>query len=1177
MFRIGCFVLSCFALLLGCQFTKPSADPLFEQMSATYTGVDFSNAISYPDSLIALSFEYLFNGCGVAVGDVNNDGLDDLFFTGNMTAGKLYLNKGAFQFEDITAQSGIDTKGKWSSGASMVDINEDGFLDIYICVGGYNKDEKVRANQLYINQGDNTFVEQAEQYGLADGGYSIHAAFLDYDKDNDLDMYLLTTELDPYSWTEFKPRRLKGEAANTDRLYRNNGNGTFTDVSKEAGIQIEGYGLGVGVWDVNEDGYPDLYVANDFLSNDIIYVNNGDGTFSDRIDDYLDHTSRNGMGTDLQDFNNDGHTDVIVLDMLPKSNRRQKSMFGFFNYDKFQLGIRSGYQPQYARNTLQLNNGPADTLGKLTFSEVGQLAGISQTDWSWSALFADFDNDGWQDLYITNGYRQDITHMDFATYSRQVAATPFGTEEAKRAQMLQKLKELPELKRPNYMYRNSGQLPFEDRSTEWGFTIDSYSNGAAYADLDQDGDLDLVVNNIDQPAFLYRNDLMQRDSQSHYIRIRPVGPKGNRAGLGAKVRLRTADQWQHRYVSPYRGYLSTVESDLHFGLGVHRSIDELIIEWPDGRKQRLENLPANQTLRLMHKEAQAVALNQKPLSKEALFQEVSQATGLQYEHREKDFIDFKVQAILPHKHSQNGPGIAVGDVNGDGLEDCFLGGAEGTNGRFFIQQSDGRFMGKTADMEVGHDDMGSLLFDADGDGDNDLYVVSGGSSFQPHTPLYQDRLYLNDGRGAFTLAASALPKMWNSGAAVVANDFDRDGDLDLFVGGRIVPGAYPMPARSYLLQNESENGTVVFKDVTSELLPQATEAGLVCAALWTDFDNDNWTDLILAGEWMPITFYKNEEGRFEDVTKQTGLTNTSGWWNSLVAADFDDDGDMDYLAGNLGLNSRYRASADEPVCIYAKDYDKNGRIDPVLCHFVEGKNYIAHSRDMLIEQINSMKGRFKTYDAYGKTTFERSFTSEELKDAYVVKSENFASSYLENKGNGRFEMRDLPMAAQVAPIFGMQTGDFNEDGFLDVLLVGNSYATEIGIGRYDACKGVLLAGDGQGGFHPLTLKETAFFVDGDAKSLACLLGRDAQPIWLAGRNNGQTKVFAKSNDWKGKYIKVQAADRYALIQLANGKSRRVEFYFGSTYLSQSSRCLYLPPAAKSCEIYSTGSNKRTIQ
>ncbi|MEO1626645.1 MAG: VCBS repeat-containing protein, partial [Bacteroidota bacterium] len=1160
------FVLALLCWLTACQSSSDDR-PLFEFVAPAQSGVDFSNDISYRDSLIALSFEYLFNGSGVAVGDINQDGLSDLFFTGNMVPCRLYLNKGNFQFEDITQSAGIETDGKWASGASLVDINDDGHLDIYICMGGHSKEAGKRNNLLYINKGDNTFTEQAEAYGLADEGYSIHAAFFDYDRDNDLDLYLLTTELDPYNWTEFKARRLKGEASNTDRLYRNNGDGTFSNVSAEAGVLIEGYGLGVGVWDVNEDDWPDLYVANDFLSNDIIYINNGDGTFTDRIGDYLNHTSRNGMGTDLQDFNNDGHTDVMVLDMLPKSNRRQKSMFGFFNYDKFRLGVESGYQPQYARNTLQMNRGPVGPDGDIGFSEVGQLAGISQTDWSWSALFADFDNDGWQDLYITNGYRQDITHMDFATYSRQVAASPFGTEEAKRTQMLQRLKELPELKQPNFMYRNTGSLPFEDCSGKWGFREDSYSNGAAYADLDNDGDLDLVVNNIDQPAFLYRNQLQQRDSLSNHLRIRLQGPAGNRHGLGAKLRLRAGGQNQYRYHSPYRGYLSTVEGELHFGMGAVGTAEEVEVTWPDGRRQLLTNVASNQLLELKHEEASAQPLNQNPQAS-SWWREVAEEKGLVYEHREKDFVDFKIQAILPHKHSQNGPGIAVGDIDGDGLDDCFIGGSAGFVGQFFIQQQDGTFRTRKADMEAGYEDMGSLLLDVDGDGDQDLFVVSGGSSFQPTAPLYQDRLYLNDGQGNFERAPDALPEMRSSGAAIAAVDYDKDGDLDVFVGGRVQPGSYPLSPRSYLLRNESEGGVVRFRDVTEQLMPEAVEGGMICDALWSDYDQDGWMDLLVVGEWMPLTIYRNAEGTFRAITPSNGLEHSKGWWNSITAVDMDQDGDMDYLAGNLGLNSRYLASPDEPVCVYAKDYDKNGRIDPVLCHYIEGKNYIAHSRDMLIEQINSMKGRFKTYDAYGATTFERSFTPEELKDAQILKSETFASSYFENKGNGQFERRDLPMEAQVAPIFGILPGDFNADGLPDALLVGNSYSTEIGIGQYDACKGVVLLGDGKGGFESAPLEETGFWVDKDAKSLALLLGADQQALLLAGRNNDRTRVFASNRSHSnGQYVPLQPGEQHAIVGWQDGRTQRFEFPHGSTYLSQSSRCVQLPKDAKSVRIY----------
>ena len=1160
------FLLAAVALVTYSSCTTHTEPTLFQLVSAEESGITFSNEISHSDSLIKLSFEYLFNGSGVAIADFNKDGLPDIFFTGNMVSNRLYLNQGNFTFKDITKSAGLETVNKWSSGVAVADVNQDGWMDIYVCVGGLSTEPEARRNLLYINQQDNTFQEAAEAYGLADVGYSIHAGFFDYDKDGDLDLYLLTTELDPYSWTEFRPRRMNGEAPNTDRLYRNEGNNTFTNVSKEAGILIEGYGLGLGFFDINEDGWTDIYVGNDFLSTDIIYVNNQDGTFTDKIHDYLDHSSRNSMGIDLADFNNDGHTDIMVVDMLPKSNQRQKSMFGFFNYDKFQLGLERGYQAQYARNTLQLNN------GNQTFSELGQLAGIDQTDWSWTPLFADFDNDGWQDLMITNGYRQDITNMDFATYSRQLANSPIGSETAKEDQMYAKLKELAEIKEHNFLYKNTGTLSFEDKSTEWGFDMPSYSNGAVYADLDRDGDLDIVINNIDAPAFLYKNQLIKSDPKettANFLRVQLVGD--GKAGLGAKIILENGENSQHRYVNPYRGYLSTIENIVHFGLSKATKVESLTIVWSDGKTQKLKDLSANQLITMEYKNAQHIAQTKPSIATNSFFTEVSDSLNISYLHQENDFADFKVQPILPHKHSQNGPGIAVGDVNGDGLEDFYVGGSANFSGALFYQNQDGTFQKTNQPFEESSEDMGSLFFDADNDGDLDLYIVNGGSTQQNNNPEYPNHFYVNDGKGNFQHSPTAIPIIQSSGSTVIAADYDKDGDLDLFVGGRVSPGKYPIAPRSYLLENNSQNGQIQFKDITPESL---ATIGMVSAALWTDYDNDGWQDLMLVGEFMPITFFKNENGTL-NPNSQPATRNSSGWWNSLMAGDFDNDGDLDYIMGNLGLNTRYKnVSSEEPLCVYAKDYDKNGRIDPVICYYIEGENYIAASRDMLIKQINSMRVRFKTYEAYGTAPFHRSFTKEELSDAYILKAETFANSYLENKGKDEFELKALPMSAQIAPIFGALAEDVNGDDFLDVMLVGNSYATETALGQYDASKGILLLGDGKGNFEDTSVSETGFFIDKDAKSLAKLVNKKGQALYLASRNNARLKVF--STDQQAKHLPLQTSDQYALIKWTNGQQRKVEFYYGNSYLSQSSRSIAVPKGAVSITVVDTHNQTREL-
>jgi len=870
------------------------------------------------------------------------------------------------------------------------------------------------------------------------------------------------------------------------------------------------------------------------------------------------------MGTDLVDFNNDGHMDIMVVDMLPKANKRQKSMFGFFNYDKFQLGLDRNYQAQYARNTLQMNNGNG------SFSEVGQLAGIDQTDWSWTTLFADFDNDGWQDLMITNGYRQDITNMDFATYSRQVSSSPIGTSKAKEDQMLAKLKELKEIKEHNFLYKNTGQFPFEDVSEKWGFDVPTYSNGAVYADMDQDGDLDILINNIDAPAFLYENTLYNetnKTSTNNFLRVNLIGD--DKSGIGAKISLKNGEDIQYRYVNPYRGYLSTIESTIHFGVGEATQVDELTVTWSDGKIQKLTNVSSNQLLSIDYKNARSTP--QLNTQQNQLFTALNNSLSTIYKHQEDDFVDFKVQAILPHKHSQNGPGITVGDVNGDGLEDFYVGGSMGYQGGLFFQKEDGTFQQTNHSIDATVEDMGSLFFDADNDGDLDLYIVNGGSTQKDNNPLYPDQFYLNDGTGNFTYAPSAIPIINASGSTVIANDYDKDGDLDLFIGGRISPGKYPIAPKSYLLKNDSENGNVQFTDATPKAL---SEIGMVTSAIWTDYDNDGWKDLMLVGEFMPITFFKNEKGKIHPSSFI--IHHSNGWWNSLNAADFDNDGDTDYILGNLGLNTRFReVSTKEPLCLYAKDFDKNGRIDPVICYYIEGENYISASRDMLIKQINSMRVRFKTYGQYGATPFDRSFTPKELADALVLKAETFANSYLENKGNGDFELRALPMEAQVAPIFGMLHEDLNQDGNLDVLLVGNSYATETALGQYDAAKGIVLQGDGTGHFNDIPVNKSGFFVDKDAKGIAKIVTKEGQANYLVSRNNADLKVFAK-NGVADKYMPIASGASHAIIELANGQQRKVEFYYGNTYLSHSSRTLQVPTNATAVSVFDNNGNSSDL-
>ncbi len=1166
---IKLFGLSCLILLsLSCKEEKATR---FKLLDASETGIAFQNTIKENDSINVFQYMNVYTGAGVAVGDIDNDGLVDVYFSGNMVSGKLYRNLGDFKFEDITPSSGVENN-RWGTGATMVDINQDGLLDIYICVsGGAQLSE--RANLLYINNGvsaitgKTTFTESAEAYGLADTRQSMQAAFFDYDKDNDLDMYLLVNPAAyEYQVNISKPRELNGQSVSNDRLYRNEGNGKFVDVSMNSGVLIEGYGLGVGISDINGDDWPDVYVSNDFIGNDILYINQKDGTFKDELTDHIKHTSYAGMGNDVADIDNNGEPDIIVLDMRPEDNERQKLIISSTGYDRFQLMLKAGYNPQYSRNTLQMNQGGG------TFSEVGFLSGISSTDWSWSPLLADYDNDGYKDLYVTNGFLRDLGDLDYIHY-QGIYDTPLGTAAAKTAQKKKSISELPKADLVNYAYRNKGDMTFEKVSQEWGIRDQSCSNGAAYADLDNDGDLDLLVNNIDRPAFVYQNQ-SEKDTANHHIRLSLRGKNGNYQGIGTKVKITVKDksQFYQHYLS--RGYESSIDPTIHFGLGKEQQVDLIEVWWPDGTYQSLQNEKADQLVQIHQSKTAPNAPPKQGTPLAPYFKEITDSIGLSYRHIEDDLVDFKLQPILPHMHSRVGPGIAVADINSDGLEDFYIGGAHKQSGSLFIQNNNGSFTTQEA-LDPEFEDMGSLLFDADGDGDNDLYVVSGGVTGLDGS--YQDRLYLNDGQGNFS-PSIALPQISVSGSCVTANDFDKDGDLDLFVGGRVSPGKYPMPVQSYLLENQTNGNPekVAFKN-SGQSVRGWEQLSMVTAALWTDYDNDGWTDLIVVGEFMGISFFRNEKGTLVPATDASGLEKTEGWWNSIQGGDFDQDGDIDYILGNLGLNTKYKVSSKEPLCIYASDFDKDGRIDPVMCYYIDGKNQLAHSRDEIIGQINAMRARFKTYRSYAETPFDKSFLPKELKSAHLVKSHTFASSYLENLGQGKFRLNPLPQAVQTAPVEGLVVSDIDRDGKLDVLLTGNSYATEAATGRYDALIGTVLKGDGNGNFKKLPFKLSGFDPHFDGSGLAVLNNANGNTLVLAASNNGPLNAYLLQASADHKKNLVVAKDaQFAQVTLKDGQKYKIEFYRGSGYLSQSSRSLPLSEAIKEIQITTTKGITKTI-
>ncbi len=1133
---------------------------LFKELPASRSGITFNNRIEEDGEDNVYRFMNIYTGAGVAVGDINNDGLMDLYFSGNMTSGRLYVNRGDLKFEDITGSSGIENQ-RWGTGAVMVDINQDGFQDIYVAVSG-NETPKNRQNLLYVNNGDMTFSERGKEYGIADQRQTQHAAFFDYDLDGDLDLFLI---INPAAYEQkvnvIQPRKVNGEGLSNDVLYRNNGDKTFTDVSHEAGILIEGYSLGVGISDINGDQWPDIYVSNDFVGNDILYINQGDGTFEDRAGEYLNHTSYAGMGNDLADFNNDGLVDIMVLDMRPEDNLRQKLIISSSSYDRFQLMLETGYQPQYSRNTLQLNRGGSN------FSEIGFLAGVSSTDWSWSALFADYDNDGDKDLFVTNGFMRDLGDLDYIHY-QNIYDNPMGDPQVKIENKLNDIKNLKGADLQDYLFENTGNVQFQNRSREWGIRKKGYSNGAVYVDLDNDGDLELVVNNINQAAHVYEN-RSDRFEAANYLKLHLKGPELNKNGIGVKVRLTTDGdiQFYENFLS--RGYESSVDPRPHFGMAEHQIVDTLEIYWPDGGYQMLTQIPVNQTLVIDYR--QATASTSKALVDDPYFEERTAHYGVDYQHRENHQIDFNLQPILPKMHAQEGPGVAVSDVNGDDLEDFFVGGAAGSPGTLFIRARENNgFITQSLNFDSAYEDLGALFFDVEGDGDQDLYVVSGGTSHGAESSYYQDRLYLNDGLGNFK-GWNHLPTVTSSGSIVVGSDFDRDGDIDLFVGGRIIPGQYPLPPRSYLLRNDSKNYKPRFTDITSEV-PGLDSVGMVTSALWTDYNNDQWPDLMVSGEFMPILIFGNHQGKLQK-DEIDGLEHSRGWWNSLLAADVDNDGDMDYLGGNLGLNSRYRASTDQPLCVYASDFDKNGRIDPVMCQYIDGENYLTHTRDDLIKQINAMRARFKTYREYAEATFDQSFLKQELDEAYILKAERFESSYLQNNNGSGFTLKALPWSAQLSPIYGMAAEDINLDGNLDLIVVGNSYSSEVSTGRYDASYGLVLMGNGQGSWQPLEPRVSGFLNKGDAKGLT-RSSTDQGTNFIVTNNNGPLRIYFLEDP--SRKISLKGDEWQVIVELEDGRKRKEEIFYGNSYLGQSTRSVTLNPRVKQVTIMDYQENIRTL-
>ena len=1093
-----------FIICLSCSTEQQQSDKskLFYKLAPGETGIDFTNALSYNDEFNIYTYRNFYNGAGVAIGDINNDGLPDLFFTANMLPNRLFLNKGNFRFEDITAKAGIIKKNKWSTGVSMADVNGDGFLDIYVCNSGDVKGDK-RENELYINKGNLTFSEQGEAYRLNDRGLSTHAAFFDFDNDGDLDMYLLNNSFKAIgSFNLQVNERTKRDAVGGDKLFRNDGN-IFTDISEQAGIygSAIGFGLGVTVGDVNGDGWQDIYVSNDFFERDYLYINQKNGRFTEMLKDEMISISNASMGADMADINNDASPDIFVTEMLPEEEARIKTNTTFQSWDKYQLDLTYDYYHQFTRNMLHLNN------QNNSFSEIGRFAGVHATDWSWGALITDLDNDGLKDIFVANGIFQDLTNEDYIHY---ISNEQFF-KEVSLAKNYKKLIDLiPSQPLSNYAFRNNGDLTFSNQAEAWGLATPGFSNGAAYGDLDNDGDLDLVVNNVNMPCFIYRNQGSELHPENKFLKVSLSGEGMNRFGIGSKVTVHYDQRIAYQEQMPVRGFQSTVDARLNFGLGKATRIDSVVVDWPGGKRSVLTAVALNS--HLVVKQHQAIA-SQPPVpghraaSPLPLLQPANDDHGLDFTHTENHFVDFNRDPLIYHMLSTDGPRMAAGDLNGDGLQDIYICGAKDQPGALYVQGKQGRFY-KTNQALLEADkiseDTDALFFDADGDSDQDLFVCSGGNEFSPKSTALISRLYLNDGTGKLTKSPQVLPSyIFQSSSCVSAADYDGDGDLDLFTGVRLKPFSYGYACNGYLLQND---GRGRFTDVTRRDAPGLLETGMITDAKWLDYDRDGKADLVIAGEYMPIKLFHNEDGKLTEVKAGAGLNKTNGWWNRLAIADLNADGYPDIVAANHGLNSRFRASETKPVSMYVSDFDNNGAVEQIICCYNGTKSYPMALRHDLVAVIPSLKKKYLTYERYKEQTIHDIFTPEQLSKALRLDAYTMHSSVMINNAKGGFTVKPLPTAAQLSPMYGIAVDDFDRDGKIDILMGGNFYGSKPEAGIYDASYGVLLKGNGEGDFTTIRPEMSGIVIKGQVRDIINIKTKKHSTIIFA-RNNEPLIIY----------------------------------------------------------------------
>ncbi|MEM7380768.1 MAG: VCBS repeat-containing protein [Bacteroidota bacterium] len=1075
---------------------------LFIPLSESDTGIDFVNTLEETLESNYYQYMYTYIGGGVAAGDLNDDGYVDLYFTSNSEGDKLYLNQGGFKFTDITSQAGIEHKPGFNTGVTMADVNNDGLLDIYVSRGGWKDEDNKFANLLYINNGDLTFTERAEELGLADANRTIQATFFDYDKDNDLDVYVSNTP-DITSRTQVldldkiqkdpETMKLKG----SDRLYNNDGTGHFTDVSEKAGLQYDiGFGLNPQLGDLNNDGWMDIYVCNDFNVPDLAYINNGDGTFTESRDKLFKHMSFNSMGSDYADINNDGLMDLLTLDMNPQDYVRSKTTMAMTSVSQFELMVEKGYHHQYMHNMLQLNNGNG------TFSEIGNMAGIANTDWSWALLSADFDLDGFNDVFVTNGVFRDVIDQDknneILGILRANGRKPTDEDFLRFAQML------PQQKLTNFFFRNKGDRTFEDMSEEWTDAVPTFSNGAAYADLDNDGDLDIVVNNINDKATVLRNTAMERN-RLYYLKIDFVGPGQNEFGVGTIANLYFKDgSMQTKQVVNTRGFLSAVPYTLHFGLKDNLSVDKLEIIWPDGKVQVLEDVKANHSLLINHFFASFPEEVQED-SESPHFTKLKS----NFRHEDPYFNDYEVQILLPHKLSQTGPALAKADVNKDGLEDLFLGGGRGQAGQLLLGRSDGTFKAlnlASFEKDKGSEDQAACFFDANNDGNQDLYVVSGSYEFLRNQRLLRDRLYLGDGRGQFKEAVGSLPDMYSSGSVVAPADYDGDGDIDLFVGGRVIPGKYPYAPDSHLLINEKGK----FSLATDALAPGLKNIGMVSDAKWADLNGDGSPDLVLTGEWLGIEVFINQDNQLVRSEQMETLTNTSGWWNRILIEDIDEDGDLDIVAGNLGLNYKFHASQEKPFHIYTNDFNFDGIEDIMLAKKYEGKEVPIRGKTCMTQQLPHLAQKIPTYEDFANRDLE-GILGKRVESALHYQVTEFRSGIFLNQDGGKFDFVPFSNEVQQSPINSIVFEDFNGDGHKDLLLAGNNHQSEVETTRSDAGIGCFLSGNGKGEFSFISHLQSGFFTDKNVRNMVNL-NLAGQQLLVVANNNDFHDIFKVNSE-----------------------------------------------------------------